>query len=395
MNVTKQELTNRINLFIKHMNQANPGWDTAFFMSHVNQYYFMGTMQDALLCIKSTGDISYFARRSFDRAKDESPLSELIYPMKSYRDAVDIIGADCGNVFFETEVVTYAILQRMQKYLNFDSINSLDKIISMQRAVKSDYELQCLKQAGRLHHDYLNNVVPDLFYEGMSEAELCGKLYETMLRHGHDGTARFSMFQNEIGIGQIGFGVSSLYPTSFDGPAGSKGLSAAVPFVGNRDIKLKPGDLILVDCAFNVEGYQSDKTQMYYFKAKVPESAKKVHRKCMEIEELAASMLRPGAVPSDIYDTIQNGLDPKFADGFMGYQNRTVKFLGHGVGLYIDEMPVIAKGFSMPLQKNMTIALEPKKGLQEIGLVGVEDTFLVTDNGGECITGHCSEIIEI
>lgn len=275
MNVTKQELTNRINLFIKHMNQANPGWDTAFFMSHVNQYYFMGTMQDALLCIKSTGDISYFARRSFDRAKDESPLSELIYPMKSYRDAADIIGADCGNVFFETEVVTYAILQRMQKYLNFDSINSLDKIISMQRAVKSDYELQCLKQAGRLHHDYLNNVVPDLFFEGMSEAELCGKLYETMLRHGHDGTARFSMFQNEIGIGQIGFGVSSLYPTSFDGPAGSKGLSAAVPFVGNRDIKLKPGDLILVDCAFNVEGYQSDKTQMYYFKAKVPESAKK------------------------------------------------------------------------------------------------------------------------
>ena len=45
----------------------------------------------------------------------------------------------------------------------------------------------------------------------------------------------------------------------------------------------------------------------------------------------------------------------------MGYGRHTVKFLGHGIGLWIDEIPVIAKGFDEPLQEGMVFAIEPKK----------------------------------
>ena len=72
----------------------------------------------------------------------------------------------------------------------------------------------------------------------------------------------------------------------------------------------------------------------------------------------------------------------------MGFGSRQVKFLGHGIGLNVDEYPVIAKGFKIPLQENMVFAIEPKKGIEGIGMVGTENTFIVTPDGGRCITGN-------
>lgn len=101
-----------------------------------------------------------------------------------------------------------------------------------------------------------------------------------------------------------------------------------------------------------------------------------------------ASMLVPGAIPSQIYKTVMSGLDVSFLNGFMGYGTRRVKFLGHGVGLLIDESPVLAEGFDEPLEEGMALALEPKKGIAGVGMVGIENTFLVSPEGGECITGN-------
>jgi Xaa-Pro aminopeptidase len=99
-------------------------------------------------------------------------------------------------------------------------------------------------------------------------------------------------------------------------------------------------------------------------------------------------MLKPGAVPSAIYNDIMSKLDTSFLENFMGFGKRQVKFLGHGIGLTIDEVPVIAKGFDDPLEEGMVFALEPKKGIPNIGMVGIENTFIVTPEGGRCITGN-------
>jgi Xaa-Pro aminopeptidase len=104
-------------------------------------------------------------------------------------------------------------------------------------------------------------------------------------------------------------------------------------------------------------------------------------------------MLRPGVKPSDIYARALAFVDPEFADGFMGVPGRTVPFLGHSVGLYIDETPIIAKGFDAPLEPGMTIAIEPKIGIEGAGMVGSENTYLVTESGGVSITGKASDIL--
>jgi Xaa-Pro aminopeptidase len=106
-------------------------------------------------------------------------------------------------------------------------------------------------------------------------------------------------------------------------------------------------------------------------------------------------MLRPGAIPSVIYKTIVDNLSSQFLENFMGFGNRRVKFLGHGVGLTIDELPVIAQGFDEPIQEGMVFALEPKKGIKDVGMVGIENTFIVTADGAKCITGTNPGLIKV
>jgi len=112
-----------------------------------------------------------------------------------------------------------------------------------------------------------------------------------------------------------------------------------------------------------------------------------IHLRCVEIQHQLASLLRPGAIPSEIYSSAMDGLDQEFLRNFMGFGDRRASFLGHGVGLQIDEMPVLAEGFDEPLVANMVLALEPKKGVPGVGMVGIEDTFVVTPEGGRSITG--------
>ena len=113
-----------------------------------------------------------------------------------------------------------------------------------------------------------------------------------------------------------------------------------------------------------------------------------------DIQEAVRCRLKPGAIPSQIYEEVFNKfVYPRgFEKHFMGFGSNQVPFLGHGIGLAIDEFPVIAGKVHTPLEANMVIAVEPKKGLEGIGLVGVENTFLVTDKGGEKLTPGSDEM---
>ena len=115
----------------------------------------------------------------------------------------------------------------------------------------------------------------------------------------------------------------------------------------------------------------------------------------MEIQDTVASLLKTGAIPSQIYESIIAELEPSFLENFMGYGNRKVHFLGHGIGLEIAEHPVIAKGFDNPLEEGMVIAVEPKKGIKGVGMVGTENTFVVTSDGGRSITGNHPGLMQV
>ena len=131
------------------------------------------------------------------------------------------------------------------------------------------------------------------------------------------------------------------------------------------------------------------------FGAKPAAEVMRAHRACLDVQSRTAEMMKPGAVPAEIYNTIMDSLSEEFKQNFMGFGRRQVKFLGHGVGLHVDELPLIAGGYKVPLLPNMAVALEPKKGIAGIGMVGAEDTYIVEKDGARCITGGGLDIIEV
>jgi len=388
------ELRDRMERFRLCMDREDPAWDLAVIFGRTNQFYFTGTMQDGVLLIPRDDEAVLWVRRSIERALDESFFLD-IRPMRSFRDAAAGMGACPPTVHVDAEAVPLAHLERFRKYFPFVGTRSLDEQAAGIRSVKSAYEISLLERSGRIHRHVLEDRVPGMLREGMSEAVLGGEVFSLLVREGHHGISRFGRFGTEMILGQIGFGESTLYPTSFDGPGGCPGAAPGAPVLGSHRRTLAAGDLVFVDCACGVQGYHTDKTMTYMFGRSIPDEAIEIHHRCVEIQDETATLLRPGFSPSEVYETIIAGLEPEFLENFMGFGDRRVLFLGHGVGLQVDEMPVIARGFDEPLEEGMVIALEPKKGVEGVGMVGTENTFVVTRGGGRSITGTNPGLIPV
>jgi Xaa-Pro dipeptidase len=392
--VPREELEDRLNRFRARMDRDCPGWEMAAIFGRVNLYYLTGTIQDGVLLIPGDGEPTFWVRRSHERALEESSLP-WIRPMSGFRDAARETAKVPAGIYLETEVVPLALAERFRKHFPFSEVRSLDRQLLKVRSVKSRFELSLMERAGTIHEKVLEECVPELIREGMTEATLGGMLYAAMVEQGHQGIVRFGSFNTEVEVGQIGFGENSLYPTCFNGPGGCAGLCPAAPVLGSLHRKLKMGDLVFIDNACGVEGYQTDKTMTYVFGRPLPEKAIGIHRQCVEIQDRMARLLKPGISPSSIYAGVMEDLAPSFLENFMGFGDRRAGFLGHGVGLVVDELPVIAPGFDDPLEEGMTIALEPKKGIPGTGMVGTENTYLVTAHGGVSLTGSNPGLIPV
>ncbi len=384
--VPRAELADRLRRFQARMDAEQPEWALAAILGRVNQYYFTGTMQDGVLLIARGGEPVLWVRRSFERACAESLLPTL-RPMNSFRDAAQSLSRIPETIHIEADVVPFGLVQRFRKHFPCREVAALDAQVAKVRAVKSPYELALMERAGEIHRRIMEEEVPKLLREGISEAEFGADLFPAMVRQGHQGVVRFGAFGVEALFGQVGFGENSLCPTSWDSPGGAQGLAPAAPVLGSALRRLCRGDLVFLDTGCSIEGYHTDKTLIYAFGHGPSTEAVAMQERCVQVERRAAEMLRPGAIPSEIYSAILDGLDAKFLEHFMGYGDRRSNFLGHGIGLQIDEPPVIAKGFDEPLVEGMVIALEPKRGVAGVGMVGSENTYLVTSNGGKSLTG--------
>jgi Xaa-Pro aminopeptidase len=394
--LTKTILEERIHKLLTALLVADDSYDTVILTRKVNQYYYTGTMQDGLLVLRKDGKVLYFVRKSAERARMESPLADVI-PIRSYADMSAYLPQDLGSVYMETESVPLAMIERIRKYFHMERITPVERIVALERSVKTKYELEFIRESGRLHRIALEETVPALLREGICEADFTANLYAELVHLGHQGISRFSMYQVEMVVGQLGFGTTAMYPTYFDGPGGMQGLCPAVPLLGRRDVFLKKGDIVFVDIGFGYLGYHTDKTQVYSFQAEPSEIVQRTHAACIEVMNRASSCMRPGHQCQDVYRSAMCDLPVELAasDHFMGKKDERVRFLGHGVGLEIDELPVIADKITMPICENMVIALEPKCGIEGVGMVGVEETFLVTAEGAECLTGGPREIITL
>lgn len=393
MTLTFEEIINRDNSLRSHLNKFNPNWDVAIFSHRIDLFYFTGTQQNGLYLVPREGESLLFVKRNFERARCESPLKNIV-PMKSYRDVVKYIKPNSENIYINKSNTTLSIFEKINKYFINKKIHSLDITYYYTRAIKSKYELELQKRSGELLERTLVEYAPTVIREGISEYEVGMKLFEFMAERGHELITRMNNYNAEMFLGTISFSENACLSSTHDGPVGLKGLSPSSPFLGSRERKLRRGDIIVLDLVCNVSGYHTDKTVIYSF-GKIDNDIKKLHNECLDIEKRIADNLKPYVKPATLYNTILSQLDENFLENFMGYRTNKVRFLGHGIGLAVDEYPVIANGFEIPLVENMTLAIEPKNAFNSNCMVGSENTYVVKNDGGLSITGELREIIEL
>ncbi len=392
-NVPYSELENRLSRFRSNMDSLNPEWKICAIFSKINQFYFTGTMQNGVLIIPRDSEAIFFVRKSYHRALEESEFPSII-PIKSFREVAGKINTDSNVVYVEKESLPLAHFERFNKHFGFRDTASLDIALLKTRALKSDFEVDLIKKAGEIHYEAMEKKAPALLSEGVSEAEFGSELLREMIRLGHHGITRLGTYNAELYLGNISFGDSGNYYNSFDGPAGLRGFSPAVPLLGSFEKKLQKNSVALADTGCCYCGYYTDKTTIYSL-GKIPDIAYDYHKKCVEIQNKTAELMKPGETVSSVYEKVTKMIDDDFNKDFMGFGPNKVKFLGHGIGLVIDEYPAIAKGFDEEIRENMVFAIEPKKGIEDFGMVGIENTFLITDKGGVSLTGDKDEIIKV
>jgi len=343
-------------------------------------------MCDGLFLIHRDKGATLWVRRSYERALIESEVDD-IRLMRSFRDISDSVSSLPEIIYLDKANVTLEWYELFNKYMQFKDSVSVDKDILNVRSVKSEYELDIMKRAGTETDRIYRDELPGLLRLGMSEAELGAELFAVFLKNGFHALSRFTMRNVDSLLGHVSFGDSTLYPSAFNGASGIKGLSPAAAVLGNHDRFLREGDLIYIDLGIGIDGYHIDKTTVFSYKIPQPDHVRTAHEHCLELERKAVSMLKPGIVPSDIYETVLSSVKPEYKTTFMGAEGRTVPFIGHGVGLNVDEMQVLAKGFTSPLEDNMTLAVEPKISISGVGMVGSENTYVVSPTGGVSLTG--------
>ena len=172
--------------FRARMETACPDWEVAAIFGRINQFYFTGTMQEGMLLIPRREAAVFWVRRSYERAVEESVFSPL-KPMSGFRDAAGWLGRLPACVYLDADMVPLSLYQRFHKHFPFPEARSLDAELGWVRAVKSPFELALMEQAGRIHRRVLEERVPALLKEGVSEAELNTHLTAVMVAEGHHG----------------------------------------------------------------------------------------------------------------------------------------------------------------------------------------------------------------
>ena len=360
--------------------------------SRLGLYYLTGTFGNGVLWLPLEGRPVLLIRKGIERARLESPLEDIV----SFRSYGDLPGlcAEAGSplsgaVAAEMNGLSWALSGLLTSRLKDVRFLPGDMILSRAQAVKSPWELEKMRLCGARHAQALVRMLPRLIRPGMSERQVSHAVWEAFFELGHQGMMRMGAHGEEIFLGHVSAGDSGNYPSVFNGPLGLRGEHPAVPFMGYAGSVWKKGSPLSVDCGFSLEGYVSDKTQVYWAgpESSIPDEVRRAHDFCVAAQNWTAENLKPGAVPSRLYaHCLEWAAREGLAEGFMGLGANKVPFLGHGIGLTVDAWPVLAKGFDEPLEEGVVMAVEPKMGIAGLGMVGVENTFAVGAAGGECLT---------
>lgn len=372
--------------------QSN-GFDAALILQPTDRFYYSGTIQQSHLYIPVNGEPLLLTRKSIERARAESPIKKLL-PLSSPKSLPQILKNNAvpsaQRLGMELDVLPVNLFKMYTQLFENVEIADVSTIIRTQRMVKSAYELNQMTQAGGLA-DQMMAHVSTILKTGLQEIELAGQVEAYARKLGHQGIVRMRLWGSEMFYGHLMSGASAAIPSYLASPTGgAAGTPAVAQGAGFKMIQ--PHEPVLVDYVFAYNGYLVDQTRIFSLGA-LSDDMLNAHQAMLDIQTFIRRLAKPGVTAGEIYATAMSmAAAAGFGDHFMGVGPQRIRFVGHGIGLELDEFPLLAQNQNMPLQENMVIALEPKLIFPGRGVVGIENSHVVTSEGLSTLTVYPDEI---
>ncbi len=372
--------------------------DAAVIRQNADLFYFAGTVQDAHLIVPSSGNPVFLVKRSVVRAEAESPLRPIIQ-MTSMAQLREATFEACGasepkTIGFELDVLpasTFFFYD--EKIFPKQRIVDISVPIRQARMIKSPWEIRIMRDAASISK-LVAESVPRILKPGITEIELGAELEALSRKAGNSGMVRLRAFNLEMVFGHVLAGPNAAVPSYTDGPTGGTGLSPAFgQGAGNK--KIMAGEIVSVDTMIMWNGYANDQTRNFCIGPPPPrlagayEFVKSVHARFR-------NLVSPGAITGELHEAVWGwAREAGWAEWFMGCAYPKVSFVGHGLGIEVDEFPFIAEGQKLELQQGMVFAFEPKVIIPDEGIAGLENSYLVTSDGIESLNTATEELVII
>ncbi len=368
------------------------GLSGALLLHVTDLLYFTATRQNGALWVPATGEPVFLVRKSLARAREESAIAD-VRPFPPSKAVAGALGAR-GRVGTTFDAVPAGILEFWRRVLPEAELTDLSRAVREQRSVKSPAEIEVMREGGRRLARVLGEV-PSFLRAGMRELDVAAEIEARLRRAGNEGSPRLRSFNADLFVGLAVAGDSAAAPGFFDGPVVGRGLGPAAPLAASER-RVREGEPVLCDYTAVFGGYVHDMTRVFTVGAPLPPELARAGEVAISIQEELARALVPGAVGEELWErACALAEEAGLGRSFMGPPGDQVKFVGHGVGLELDELPLLAAGYAQPLLAGQTVAIEPKFVFPGLGAVGVENTWVVTERGGDRLNELADGIVQV
>lgn len=368
---------------------SKDGIDGALLVYGVDLYYYTGTRQNALLWIPAEGAPVLLVRKSFTRAVRESGVSD-VRPLTSSKEIPRTLG-NARKIGFTFDVLPTHLFHFYSGLLpgcEFVDITGINRVL---RSVKSSWELEQMRISGRKLCEVFSQI-PSFLSPGMREIDMSAELEYLLRKAGTPGLLRMRAFNQEV-VGIAG-GESAAISGCFDGPVTGKGVSDATPFGSSLEL-IRENVPIMIDYGALFDGYLVDMTRTFVI-GTLAEELQKAFDIALDIEAWLIENMKPERICEELYmGALRMAESAGLGEYFMGYPGEQAKFVGHGVGLELDELPVLAPKFRYPLEEGNVVAIEPKFIFPGSGIVGIENTYAVGNAGCEKLTRLPDNLVHV
>ena len=388
----KEEIEKRVEHLQSHLIKEKI--NSCLILQNVDLFYFSGTIQRSYLFIPSEGEPLLIVQKDVDRARKESPLKNIV-PIERPKAIIPILNKHGGlkRIGLEWDILPVNQFQQLEKMFPHSEFVDISKAIKQVRMIKSLYEISQLKQSAQILDevfDYAKRVLKI----GMTEIEAESRLIELGRQRGHLGITRMRAWNQDMVNASVLSGISGGVLTHLDVSVIGPGISPAFP-QGSSFNRIKRDVPIQIDFSIAYNGYITDAARTYVI-GRLPKELMDAYKVAMDIHHEMEKIAKPGVACSHLYHhSSQLAKKRGLEDYFIGTKKNQAPFVGHGIGLEIDEFPLIAKGFVQPLEVGMVFAFEPKFIFPEIGVIALEEDYLVTEDGVEKLTHAEDHVIMI